>query len=201
MSVRAAAAVLIAAFLAACATTPPAPLERASAAAHTRAQALLALKGWTLDARVGVRSASNSGQLSMHWRHRGEVDALRLVGPFGRPLIEVRQDLTGARLRLKGRVYRAADAQALLRRLTGVELPLAGLPYWVIGVPVPGVSGERGFDDAGRLRRLTQLGWEVEIPEYETVDGVAMPASLRLRALSPTPVTVRLQVEGWQLYR
>lgn len=189
---------MLSGMIGACATVPPAapPDESWS----QRQAALWQLDAWQLQGRVSVRSQEEGGQASLVWRRQGENDRFDLIGPFG-AAVRVTQGDHGAELRYKQKSYRAADAQALLAEVTGWRLPLAGLPYWVLGVPIPGVSAEKRFDAQGRLRELRQLGWVVEITDYVQLDNYELPRRLNLSTVADgeARVEVRLLVERWAL--
>ncbi len=63
----------------------------------------------------------------------------------------------------KGQTYTATDAEEMIRRLTGMPIPLNSLRQWIIGLP--GEATDYALDDQYRLRELnyTQNGktWHV----------------------------------------
>lgn len=174
-----------------------------------RREALQALTIWELRGRVGVQLPAQGGQATLRWRHAPQHQEIDLSGPFGAGHIRLRQDQNGIRLQdARGRVVDGADAEALLQQVTGWQVPVSGLVFWVRGVPVPDSASDEQFDDAGRLRRLHQLGWDIQFLAYHEVAGYALPSRLYLTRPLPAAVhdepghiEIRLAISSWELDR
>ena len=93
-------------------------------------------------------------------------------------------------------------------------MPLAGLHYWILGIPVPAAAERHTLDEWGRLKSLSQSGWDIRFLDYARYDGEELPRRLVLRLLpeatpggsmsadpmQQTPVLeLRLVVEHWTL--
>jgi outer membrane lipoprotein LolB len=197
------AVLLSALFIAGCATVPvPTSVPDPEGAWRHRAGQLAALDRWTLTGRLAVRSDSQGGNATLRWMREGDRHRIDLTGPLGRGHVRVVQDGDGAELRDDaGVVQRAASAEELLWRATGYRLPLAGLPYWALGVSRPGEEGSHELDPAGRLRVLAQDGWKIEYLDYMDAAGQALPSRLFLRrvAQGEEELEVRLVIERWML--
>ncbi|MEE8607300.1 MAG: outer membrane lipoprotein LolB, partial [Nitrospiraceae bacterium] len=87
-----------------------------------------------------------------------------------------------ARLRdANNQTYWAATSQQLLFDTTGWRLPLDGLNYWVLGLPVPDTPGTQALDRSGRLKSLDQLGWQVRFLRYRRHGVYEFPSKLFIR--------------------
>jgi len=204
--------VLLAVLAAGCAGVPARPPEPSIAAAwDARRAALAPLTAWDLRGRMALRTPDENLQASVHWVRRDGRHDIDLVGPLGGGHVRLSHDANGARLRAgNDRTYDAADPEELLYRSTGWRLPLAGLNYWVLGLPAPDAPGAREFDDLGRLRTLQQLGWSVQFLAYGEHHGVDLPSKLfisrRLPDAAERPETdgrleLRLVISRWDLAR
>jgi outer membrane lipoprotein LolB len=199
---RFAAIALIAALPGACVAPPPRPpAAELEARWSAHAAALAPLSQWTLRGRLAVRTDDRGGQAALSWQREADRHAIRLNGPFGQGAVRITQDAAGARLVDAGaREFQAATAEELLYLYTGWQLPVAQLDWWVRGLPAPGAEAERGLDEAGRLRRLRQHGWEVYYESYRRVDGVDLPERLsfaRPADADHPAMEARLVVERW----
>ncbi len=118
-------------------------------------------------------------QASLRWdrdKQRHEID---LWGPLGRGHVRLTFDDSGAQLRDSDQnTYRADDPQQLLLETTGWWLPLDGLNYWILGVPVPDTPNQHVLDESGRLMTLKQLGWNIRFMRYRRFGRFEFPRKL-----------------------
>jgi outer membrane lipoprotein LolB len=156
-----------------------------------------------------VRAADQGGHATLNWKRDGERHRMDFTGPLGRGHLRLTQDSQGAELRdADKRVWRAADAGRLLYRATGWIVPLDGMNYWVLGLPAPGPAPERQLDEQGRLKRLTQSGWDIQFLEYTRHGAFDLPSKMYIarqdRHAEASPdagetLEVRLSIEHWTL--
>jgi outer membrane lipoprotein LolB len=201
--------VCVAAFLAACTTLPDRPpVENPELVWRQRQAAGQALVNWDLRGRLSVRTNNEGAQASLRWQREGVRHQLDFLGPFGRGALRLTQTGTGAELRDgDNRVQRARDAESLLQRATGWRLPLHGMAFWVRGLPDPCVPYEKELDEWGRLKKLNQSGWRIEVLDYRSGALGELPVKLFLKTTatvdnSPhgdTTLEVRVAVESWGL--
>lgn len=171
---------------------------------QARESKLLPIQHWELRGRLAVRTDERGGQAALTWKRDATQHSIRLNGPLGRGVVRVTQDETGAQLQdAEQRVFYATNAEELLYRYTGWQLPLANLNYWVRGVPVPELPVTRELDDAGRLKTLTQQGWKVQYQEYVRFEAHDLPKRFtltytpELASLERPAMDVRLVIDHW----
>jgi outer membrane lipoprotein LolB len=209
---RAAAALALLLALAGCAGRPArAPAADPAAAWSQRQQALAPIDAWRVSGRVAVQTDTEGWQASVVWRRRGAEQRIDLTGPLGRGHLRLTQDAHGAQLEdAERRVQRAANAEELLLRATGWQVPLDGLNSWLLGLPAPGAAADRELDAWGRLSRLRQLGWDIEFLEYRPHGPLELPGRLFMKRRAPPALAagdgvtiengtleVRLVIDGW----
>jgi len=149
-----------------------------------------------LEGRVSVRAGEESFSGGLTWRREAAGEELLLSTPLGQGVAELRGDREGMTLvDAKGRAHRAADADGLVRQALGLELPLGGLAWWVVGQPRPDVPYRAEADAAGRLAVLEQDDWRIDFSRYEARDGRVLPGKLVARRGSD--LEVRLVVDAW----
>jgi len=89
----------------------------------------------------------------------------------------------------------------LLYEQTGLQMPVSGLRYWVLGLPAPasqaGAASDRQLDARGRLTRFVQGGWLVRIRSYTEVGRFDLPAKVFIRR---GDIDLRLVVDRWRLH-
>lgn len=150
-----------------------------------------------LDGRVSVKAGEESFSGGLVWRRDATVEELLLRSPLGQGIAELRGGPAGMELKnAEGRMYYAADADALVRQALGLELPLRGLAWWVVGLPRP-ESTYRAIPDAdGHLGELEQDGWQISFSRYALRNGQMLPGKLVARR--GEDLEVRLVVDTWE---
>lgn len=155
-------------------------------------------EAFRLEGRVSVKAGEESFSGGLAWRRTRDGEALLLNTPLGQGVAELHGDPEGVTLTdAKGKRYRAADADALVRDALGLELPLKGLAWWVVGHPRPGAAFRAVADDAGRLAALEQDDWRIEFSRYADQGKATLPGKLVARR--GDELEVRLVVDTWEL--
>ena len=157
----------------------PAPVEPLPAW-QVREQRILELPGWRLNGRVAVSSPEESWSAVVRWEQVGENFHLRLSNALGQGMADLRGVPGEVLLRTAdGKIYRAPNAETLLRDVAGLNLPVAGLRYWVLAVADPSVAtADRSLDGDSLPVALQQAGWRIEYDRYRDTGDVALPDRL-----------------------
>lgn len=152
---------------------------------------------WQIRGRVSLVKGDQGWHASLNWREDAGRYRLDLSGPLGQGAVRIEGDAAGVRLQTAdGRGYLAQDADTLVRSATGWQFPVAGIRYWVRGVPVPGQPAAVKTDADGHLISLAQSGWDISYDRFQDLDGRAWPTRLRL---TTDDLSVRLVVDEWTL--
>jgi outer membrane lipoprotein LolB len=140
------AAMLCAAALAACTTLATIPPDAAPA------------PGFELAGRMVVRYQDRAFSSAVRWKQMPGSDEIWFTAPLGQTLAHLQSDGNGAILTTADQQqYRATSIESLTRSALGWRFPVAGLRYWVLGLPAPQLpqaAVER--DAAGRVVSLQQ---------------------------------------------
>ena len=152
---------------------------------------------WRLRGRFALTVGHKGLSGGLHWRERGDHYRMEVFGPLGRTQAVLEGGPASVTLQLAGKPpRRAPSAQALMREALGWSLPVAGLRYWVRGIPAPGAPpAQLRFDAEGRLVFLHQDGWRIRYLAYDYAYGPqALPTRLELRN---GRVRIVLLVDRW----
>ncbi|MDP1708812.1 MAG: lipoprotein insertase outer membrane protein LolB [Gammaproteobacteria bacterium] len=188
--------------LGACSSLPvPTPLPgTAEALWQQRQPQLTDLRHWAVNGRLAIFTRQTGWHARIRWIQRDDGYLIQLDGPLGQGAAELHGSAAAVVLRTTEGEFSAASAEALLAQHLGWQLPVSGLHYWVRGLPDPGAAAERlTLDDAGRITRLQQSGWDIEFKHY-TAAPLALPDRIFLTTSGITPDTrldIRLVVEQW----
>lgn len=172
--------------LAGCASTPPVTPVDTRATLSDR---------WTLQGRIGVKSADESLSGNMLWKHRADADDLLLTSPLGQGVARIVRDPSGVTLEVPNQpVRRAADAETLTRSVLGYGLPVSGLTWWVQARPAPDRAFEATRDSWNRFEQIRQDGWTINYLRYAN-DAPDRPQKL---VLTREGLEIRLIVDSWK---
>jgi len=178
---------LAVAMLAACASVPPQeddPTRTEKQARYEdRAAALQLRERWSLDGKLAVSDGEDGGSGRLEWRQQPGLSELDFRGTLGRGAWQLDIQPGYAVLNLaNGESWQARDVSTLVREHVGWDVPVDALGWWVRGLAAPGQVTRRDLDEAGRMTRLTQHGWDVEYERYQEFSGLALPTRVVARS-------------------
>lgn len=155
------------------------------------------IREFHLQGRIGVQTEGRGFSGSTRWQHQIASDSIALFSPMGGQVANIDADASGVVLvDDDGKSYRAQDAETLTEKTLGWRLPMKGLPDWVLGRPAPGAVEDSHWDQAGRLTRLKQHGWDISYAQYQENQGYQLPGKVTL--VSPK-LNLKLVIERWDL--
>jgi outer membrane lipoprotein LolB len=165
-------------------------------AQRAREQALAHADHWVLQGRLGVSDGKDGGSGSFSWTQNGDGYEFVLRAPITGKSFRLSGDAAGALLEgLEPGPLRGPDAEALMRKALGWEVPLRDLRAWVLGLRADSGPAELDFG-ANRLPSLLrQDGWAVDYREWDAARTPPLPT--KVYAERP-PYKVKLSIESWQ---
>jgi outer membrane lipoprotein LolB len=89
---------------------------------------------------------------------------------------------------------RGPDAEALMRKALGWEVPLRDLRAWVLGLRADSGPAELSFGGDRLPALLQQDGWVVDYREWDAAHQPPLPK--KVYAEKP-PYKVKLSIESW----
>lgn len=157
---------------------------------------------WTLTARIAGSTEDDGWSGKLSWRQIEGSYQMYFQAPFGQGAVQLLGTPEQVEMRTSDQqVVVADDAESLLYQQLGWRLPLKGLRYWVLGLPMPvtlpaEAAPVLAFDGAGRLASLRQSQWQVNYEAYRRVDEVELPQKVYLENHA---MSLRLVIDRWQL--
>lgn len=187
-----------AALLTACESTPEViPVDDPQRSWAEHQEQLAAIDQWLALGKLGIQSAEESWTAGLSWRQDRDDFTIRLTGPLGQGLMELRGTAQAVELRTSDDdIYRAATAEELMQTHAGWQVPLSGLRHWILGRPDPAAGiVDLQLDPGGRLAELRQRGWHIRYERYGEFDGLALPTKL---TLENARLRAKLAVRRWR---
>jgi outer membrane lipoprotein LolB len=154
------------------------------------------LDNWQINAKLGVRTATDTQSIRMLWQHQGEEYQLRLNGPLGFGSVLITGDSDQAEIK-KGEQSITASPQQLTMQLTGIPLPITALSWWVKGLISPNHSAATDIQRAqtGQLEGFQQAGWQISILSYSQTGAYWTPKKIAGRQ---GELSFKLIISDWQ---
>ncbi|MDO8312678.1 MAG: lipoprotein insertase outer membrane protein LolB [Sideroxyarcus sp.] len=150
---------------------------------------------FSFNGRILVKQGIQRESSGIHWKH-GAEDEILLLGPLGYTVGRIHRDTRGATLDdAYGKHYVAPDAEALMQKALGLQLPLAGLRYWAAALPAPESEFRIERNSQGQVSLLQQQGWEIRYLRYTGTTPDALPKQINMRR---DDVDVLLQIDEWE---
>jgi outer membrane lipoprotein LolB len=161
-----------------------------------REQALAHADHWVLQGRLGVSDGKDGGSGSFSWTQNGDQYEFVLRAPITGKSFRLSGGADGALLEgLEPGPLRGPDAEALMRKALGWEVPLRDLRAWVLGLRADGGPAELSFGTDRLPSLLLQDGWAVDYREWDTARQPPLPKKVYAEKL---PYKVKLSIESWQ---
>jgi len=193
-------AVLLPLLVAACVPAPAVRTKGDAAqleAQQSREQSLAHADHWVMQGRLGVSDGKDGGSGSFSWTQNGNHYEFVLRGPaISGADFRLSGGPDGAQLQgLKSGPISGPDAEALMRKALGWEVPLRDLRAWVLGLRADSGAAEVSFGDNALPSLLVQDGWSVEYREWDATRQPPLPTKVYA---SKPPYKVKLSIESWQ---
>ncbi len=160
-------------------------------------QQLQALESWQVEGKIGLRQDGRGSSARVSWQQTRDHYTLRLSGPLGIGTVLIDGDDTGVVVHNKDGVFQAPTPEQLLLELTGWQIPVTALQYWARGLPAPDMPVVQQRVEQGRLASLDQGGWKITYLDYTLVDGLWLPARMRM---SRPETQLTLLYKSWRLH-
>jgi outer membrane lipoprotein LolB len=165
-------------------------------AQQMREQALAHADHWVMQGRLGVSDGKEGGSGNFTWTQNGDQYEFVLRAPITGKSFRLSGGPAGALLEGAGPgPLRGPDAEALMRKALGWEVPLHELRAWVLGLRADGGPAELDFGTNRLPSLLQQDGWTVDYREWDAARQPPLPKKVYAEK---SPYKVRLSIESWQ---
>jgi len=152
-------------------------------------------KGFVLDGRIAVKYDGKRESGGLHWEHDDHADEVTLLAPLGITVAHMQRNAQGAMLEASGKQYFAPDSAELMRRTLGWHLPLDGMHYWVMALPMPGMPATVERDAQGRASLMRQSCWEIHYAAYVSAEADSLPKRMTMRC---EKLQILLVIDEWK---
>ena len=182
--------------ISACATTPPVfgPSLPPDLAWQARKAKLETFTAWRINGRIAIKSMRDSWSASVDWRQQDDAFDIHFMTYLGQTVAHLQGDPGQVTLHTSDEDITGTNVDTMLRKHFGWVVPVEGLRYWILGLPVPHLVEKMQLDEQGRLASLVQSGWHIEYLRYSKDEDIEMPEKM---VLEYPQLRVRLVIDRW----
>ncbi|MFM4807815.1 lipoprotein insertase outer membrane protein LolB [Aeromonas hydrophila] len=179
--------------LAGCATTQP---QRDQVNWQQERTRLEQLSHWQLSGKMAIITAQQKGSARVNWQQDGDDYRLNLTSLIGTHILELSRNKGEITLiDNEGNPHQSQDAEALIYQLTGWNIPVAGLPEWIKGLPG---QAEFELNPDRSLASVRDGQWQIVYGDYRDQDGYRLP---HLLTMTGQDSRLKLQINQWTITR
>jgi len=154
------------------------------------------LDNWKINAKLGIRTATDAQSMHMLWQQQGETYQLRLNGPLGFGSAYIVGNSEQAEIQ-KDEQLITASPQQLTMELTGIPLPITAMSWWVKGLVSPNHTSATSIErtQTGQLKSFKQAGWHISILRYSQTGPYLTPKKIAGRQ---GELSFKLIISDWE---
>ena len=165
---------------------------------EARSAVLSNVRDWEFVGRIAVKAGNEGFNGKFNWTQQDDTFDATVGGPLGIGTVRIEGDGRSVVLTDKdGARTWLQDVETELYYRYGWTIPVASLRYWALGIPDPSAAAEKELDEQGRLVRLHQRDWVVEISRYREGGGQQMP---RIMSATNAETRVRMVIDQWLFF-
>jgi len=166
-----------------------------------RQQLLARDSTWNLNSKVALRYRAEHFTFGLNWAQKNAQQYVMLINNpvTGGMVAKLSRDRAGVSLLSDdGKTYRDTDEERLLKRQSGIELPLKGMQYWARGLTSPKYKTDKVvLDGLGRPQSIYQAGWKIDYSRYLSNKFNAMPGKVIITRAKDS-VYLKMIAKRWQ---
>lgn len=154
------------------------------------------ISSWQLSGAMAARNRNKGWSASLTWIQQGVSNYhIRLYGPLGGGTVLIDRNGDGMTYRDGPKVIQSNNADSLLLRQTGVQLPVHNLYYWVQGQTAPGTVSNQQYA-GGQLVKFVQAGYTIVYGQFMRVGDRILPAKIFLQGHG---VVIKFAIKNWKV--
>ncbi len=178
--------------LSACTSPPPITTQNSEWGQHL--SELQQIKNWQLSGKIAFINDNERQAANLFWQQNNNKSVLRINGPLGMQGIELHYQPGKVWVKTKDEEYQGSDAQMLVYRLTGWQVPEEQLPSWLLGIPT---QNDYQLNAQNRLAEFTtKEQWQIDYLNYGQYNQHTLPRQLTLRSADNL---LKLNIHKWQI--
>ena len=155
--------------------TPTIPVTDTDQAWKTHSNSLYQQQQWLAHLTLIGVNQQQKFKVRAIWQQQDDHYTIKLRDFIGRTVAVIEGSPEGVQAKTsKGQSYTGNTAEELIVELFDMQIPVAGMRYWLLGVPKPNVELDRlELNQVGVADLLGQEGWLMSYADYSQSEAQA----------------------------
>lgn len=189
-------------FLLTSCVTPPQPTVNLNSSAHQLS--LTQQNHWLIKGKLGFKSSENKNQsANFRWKQTPNQYKLNFFAPIiGTSLLNMQGNKDGVSLISDGKTYQDSDPSRLIWRVTGWQIPVEKLRFWIKGQHQNNdqvLTSEQGWVKQLQPACDNCANWLINYDNYKLVDDIWLPHKVVLHN-SHNNSQLLIKINQWDLH-
>jgi outer membrane lipoprotein LolB len=176
------------------------PLNIPPVDSDNRQAQLQQLTSWQVNGKVAFISTEEKFSASLYWQKEKLGQQLKLTNFLGINLLTLVSEDQWHQLEVDGQQYRGSDLNALLTKVSGINLPVAALQAWLKGAAYSSQDIVEYNRDTGLpallIAKFNGQQWHINYQGYQQVGSLVLPRKL---TVTQDLLTIKIQINQWKL--
>ncbi|MGH1485338.1 MAG: lipoprotein insertase outer membrane protein LolB [Cellvibrionaceae bacterium] len=153
---------------------------------------------WLIKAKLGIRTAEDSGSVTLDWQQTDTNYVIKVQGPLGQGNATISGNESHIVIEQPGKqTLYSNNANSLIRDTFGWSLPIHDFKFWVRGIANPDNPIQSAdYNPTGVLNSLQQSKWTLQYSRYKPVSQWLLPGRIKAKQDNSQ---LTLIIREWQL--
>ncbi|MFT7560132.1 MAG: outer membrane lipoprotein LolB [Flavobacteriales bacterium] len=130
---------------------------------------------WTAEGKLAFKHEGKSQKANIRWQQQGGDYDILLFGPLGKGKIAITKHDKTITLNDGNQLHHSANAEELLYRVSGLELPISYAQHWITGAPSPNTTHTMLAEPSADFE---QAGWKVSYLRFTNDEAHRLPTKI-----------------------
>ncbi len=153
------------------------------------------LISWQFKGRVAIHTKKDSQILRIQWIQNKNNINLRIYGSFGKTYARLLRVDGLSTLEVDDKTYQDNNAELLLWRVLGWQIPINEMSYWIRGISGnAALSPLTTINSSGYLKTLDYNNWHVTYDKYKIFSHYPLPTKIKL---THPDLSLKFSIQKW----
>lgn len=162
-------------------------------------QQLENLTDWSLSGKLAFITPQERHSLNIHWKQLNKNFHITLTTFLGATVLDIKKTQSGTQIvDNNGERFFGDNTEALIKKLSGLVIPIEGLQQWIKGNPINATYQLNQYNQVESLSGIDpqKAPWFIDYSQYKNTQGIDLPHRLQLKHLD---LRLKFAISEWQI--